>query len=101
MTKSPIINALLAAAYIVGLVSLMSLFVDSKVEEIMPFLLPILMISLFTLSAAVMGAIFFYQPFRMYFEGEKQQAFTLAAHTVGAFAVLVAALLTVVITFAA
>lgn len=100
MTKNPILNALLAAAYIAGLVGLMSLFVDSKVEQTAPLLLPVLMISLFTLSAAVMGSIFFYQPFRMYFDGQKQEAATLVAQTIGAFGVMVVLLLGVVIFLA-
>lgn len=101
MTKNPILNALLAAAYIGAIVGALSLFVDSEVEHIAPFLLPALMLSLFTLSAAVMGSIFFYQPFRMYFDGQKEQAVRLVALTIGAFAVLVAALLAVVISLAA
>ena len=100
MTKNPILNALAAAAYIIGLVGAMSFFVDSKVEEIAPLLIPVLLLSLFTLSAAVMGSIFFYQPFRMYFDGQKQEAVKLVAQTIGSFAVLVLALLAVVISLA-
>ena len=101
MTKNPILNALAAAAYIGGLVGLMSLFVDSKVEETVPLLIPMLLISIFTLSAAVMGSIFFYQPFRMYFDGKKEEAVKLVAHTIATFAVLVVVLLVVVIALAA
>jgi len=100
MTKNPFINALLAAGYICGLVSLMSLFVDSEVEHIVPMLIPILMLSLFTLSAAVMSIIFFYEPFRMYFDGQKQEAVTLVVKTVGYFAVFVVAVLAVTIIIA-
>lgn len=100
MTKNPILNALLAAAYIAGIIGALSLFVDSQVEQTAPLLIPALLLSLFTLSAAVMGAIFFYQPFRMYFDGQKEQAVKLAAQTIGAFAVLVIALLAVVIVLA-
>ena len=100
MTKNPILNALAAAAYIAGLIGALSLFVDSKVETTAPLLLPALMVSLFTLSAAVMASIFFYQPFRMYFDGQKEQAVKLAAQTIGVFAVLVIALLAVVIVLA-
>lgn len=101
MTKNPFINALLAAGYICGLVSLMSLFVDSEVEHVVPMLIPILMVSLFTLSAAVMSIIFFYEPFRMYFDGQRQEAVTLVVKTVGCFAVFALAVLGVAITIAA
>lgn len=100
MTKNPILNALAAAAYIGILVGALSTFVDSEVEHIAPLLLPMLMISLFTLSAAVMGSIFFYQPFRLYFDGQKQEAVKLLVQTIGVFAILVVALLAVVITLA-
>lgn len=101
MTKNPFVNALLAAGYICGLVSLMSLFVDSEVEHLVPMLIPILMLSLFTLSTAVMGMIFFYEPFRMYFDGQKQEAVTLVVKTVGYFAAFALAVLVVAITIAA
>ncbi len=100
MTNNPIVNALLAAAYIGALVGALSTFVDSSLEQTAPLLIPLLMISLVTLSAAVMGVIFFYQPFRMYFDGQKEQAVKLVAQTIGAFAAMVIALLAVVITLA-
>lgn len=100
MTKNPFINALLAAGYICGLVSLMSLFVDSEVEHVVPMLIPILMLSLFTLSAVVMSMIFFYEPFRMYFDGQKQEAVTLVVKTVGYFAAFAAVLLATTILIA-
>lgn len=97
MTKNPIINALAAAAYIGGLVQLMSLFVDSKVEVVAPLLIPMLMIGLFTLSAAVMALIFFYQPFQMYFDGEKKGAITLVLQSIGTFAVVVIVLFGIIV----
>lgn len=100
MTKNPFINALLAAGYICGLVSLMTLFVDSEVEHLVPMLIPILMLSLFTLSTAVMGMIFFYEPFRMYFDGQKAEAFSLVLKTVGCFAAFAAVLLATAIIIA-
>ena len=101
MTKNPFINALLAAGYICGLVSLISLFADSEVEHVVPLLIPVLMLSLLTLSAAVMGAIFFYEPFRMYFDGQKQEAVTLIAQTIGCFALFAASVLAAAIIIAA
>lgn len=100
MTKSPFVNALLAAGYICGLVSLMSLFVDSEVERTVPLLIPILMLSLLTLSAAVMSIIFFYEPFRMYFDGQKQEAIMLVGKTVGVFALFALTVLAITIVIA-
>ncbi len=101
MTKNPFVNALLAVGYICGLVSLMTLFVDSEVEHVVPMLIPILMLSLFTLSAAVMSMIFFYEPFRMYFDGERREAIALVGKTIVCFAVFAFTLLLVAIIIAA
>jgi heme O synthase-like polyprenyltransferase len=48
----------------------------------------IAVISLFTLSAAVMGYIFCYQPAQLYFDNKKKQAIKLFIQTVIAFAVM-------------
>lgn len=91
MTKNPIINALSAALYIAGVVSI--LFFGSQFEgEVETILIPIAMLSLFSLSAAVMAFIFFYQPVTMYVEGEKKAAVKLLVQTIGAFAGVTAVL---------
>ena len=74
MTKNPFINALTAVTYIVVLVSIMNLIPDNGFDSsIVEFVAPILVISLFTLSAAVMGYVFCYQPLRLYLDGKKEQ----------------------------
>ena len=87
MIKYPLINAFAAFLYIVIVVSTMHY--GSKIlghgETIF---IPMAMLSLFTLSAAVMGYIFFYQPFQLYFDGEKKKAANLFLQTVFIFAVL-------------
>ncbi|MES2953488.1 MAG: hypothetical protein V4674_02920 [Patescibacteria group bacterium] len=89
MTKNPLTNALTAALYIVGIVSLMY-FGSTFVESEDTVLIPMAMLSLFTLSAAVMATVFFYQPISLLLEGEKESAFKLALHTIGYFAVITA-----------
>ena len=87
MTKNPILNALAAGAYI----SIISLVMNwgTKIAPKGPtFLAPIAVISLFTLSAAVMGYLFCYQPIQLYFEGKKKQAVTVFLQTVLAFGCL-------------
>ncbi len=49
------------------------------------YIMPVMVISLFTLSAAVMGYIFLYQPIRMYFDNKKEEAVSLFLKTVGSF----------------
>ena len=90
MTRNPFLNAVLAAAYIVLVVTIISFFVDGTEEgagdEVM--LVPIAMLSLFVLSAAVMGYVFLYQPFALWSDGKRQEALTFFFKTVGAFALI-------------
>lgn len=96
MNKNPFINALLAAGYIVIIVRVMTLFTDnpSGGAQVPSLLIPMVMLSLFTLSAAVMGYLFVYEPGRLYLEGKKQEALKFFFSTVGTFAVITAALVT-------
>lgn len=86
MTKKPVLNALAAAAYILALVSLMTWGTSIASSKPDSFLAPVGMISLFTLSAAVMGYIFCYTPLMLYFDGKKKQAVQLFLQTVAFFA---------------
>ena len=59
-------------------------------------LAPVTMLSLFVLSAAIMGILFVYEPLRLFLENQKQQALSFLLKTVGTFAcfvVILAALL--------
>ena len=85
MTKNPLINALSASVYIVLIVSIMNY--GSKVfDNSDPTLAPVVFISLFTLSAAVMGYLFCYQPIQLYFNQQQKQAAQLFIQTVLSFA---------------
>jgi hypothetical protein len=93
VTKNPYLNALGAIAYIVAIVLVIRYglaVADGREETIM---IPIAMISLFTLSAAVMGYIFLLQPIRMYLDGERKEAVDLFLKTVVVFAGFVMMLL--------
>jgi hypothetical protein len=57
-----------------------------KVGPIPGVLAPIVMLSLLVLSASVMGMIFFYQPVRMYLDGNKSDAVSLLVRTIVSFA---------------
>jgi len=61
------------------------------------FLAPIAIISLFTLSAAVMGYLFCYQPVQLYFEDKKKPAVKLFLQTVAVFSCIT--ILTLVLLF--
>lgn len=85
MTKNPFLNSLAASIYI-ALVVLLINFLSKTEESQSFFVIPLMMISLFTLSAAMMAYIFCYQPLRMYLEGEKEKSIKLFLQTVGIFA---------------
>jgi hypothetical protein len=96
MSKNPILNALAATAYIFVLVIVMT-FGSRLTPHPNVIVMPVAMISLFTLSAAVMGYLFCYQPIQLYFDGKKKQGVNLFLHTVIAFACVV--VLTLVLLF--
>ena len=88
MSKNPFFNALAATGYI----SLVALLM-SNAEKIFghngkTILIPIAMVSLFTLSATVMSYIFGSQPLQLYLDGKKKEGVNLFVKTVGIFAML-------------
>jgi hypothetical protein len=92
MTKNPLINALVATAYIVLVASVM--FFGTKFAGPSNSLIaPVAVISLFTLSAAIMGFVFGYQPAMLYFDGQKKQAVNLFLQTVCIFGAITALIL--------
>jgi hypothetical protein len=91
MTKSPFLNAGAAAIYIAAVASFLFYGVE-RIDEVDTILIPMAMLSLFVLSATIMGLVFFYQPVRLYLNGEKDEAARLLLKTVGIFAGFVALL---------
>lgn len=87
MTKNPVINALSASAYIFLVVTVMNSLMKYAPKED-GFLAPVLALSMFTLSAAVMGYIFGSQPLQLFLDGKKKEAVKLFLQTVGAFALV-------------
>ncbi|MCL4374877.1 hypothetical protein M1523_03365 [Patescibacteria group bacterium] len=85
MSRNPILNGLSASAYIVVLVLVMN-FGTKLAPRSSQLVAPVAVVSLFTLSAAVMGYIFCYQPIQLYFDGKKKAAAQLFLRTVAVFA---------------
>lgn len=86
MTKNPFINALSALVYIFVVVFVMNYLTGHVDDSGQEFIVPITILSMFTLSAAMMGYIFLLQPLRMYLDGDKQGGVKLFLHTIGVFA---------------
>lgn len=96
MTKNPYINALIAYVYI-SLVVLGMTFAGQAMPKADTFLMPVGMISLFTLSAAVMIWLFIIQPFELYTSGEKKGAIAFFIKSIASFALLTILTLLVII----
>lgn len=86
MTRNPFYNALLAIAYIVGIVSLISLAPHAFASEKDNIFIPMGMLSLLVLSVAVMAYLFFYEPVILLLDGKRDAAVKLFLHTIGIFA---------------
>lgn len=96
MKLNPFINALAASVYIVAVVLLIQSFqAFSSVKD--TIIIPIFMLSLFVLSAAVMGLLFLFQPLRLYFDNRKKEAGVFFLKTLGAFACFVGLFLIILI----
>jgi hypothetical protein len=85
MTKNPFINALIAIAYIAVVASFMY-YGGRTIGPVSGLIMPVAMLSLFVLSAAFMGLVFFYHPVQMYFDGDKKGSLSLLTKTVAVFA---------------
>ena len=86
-TPTPLRNALFAALYIAGIVSVINLFgtfLSDKPDN--SFMAPIVILSLLVLSTALMGYLFVGEPLRMYIDGQKKEALTFFWKTIGIFA---------------
>lgn len=85
--KKPFLHALSASSYIVLIVSLINFFQGGTKED--TILAPIVMLSLLVFSVAFMAFVFFYEPIRMYGEGDKKGALEFFGKTLACFACLV------------
>ena len=90
MIKNPFINALAAAGYIV--VIAFFFFYGTRYLRNSPdtILAPITMLSLFVLSASIMGYLFLGRPLQLYLDGDKKGAVVAFAKMVGFFAAITA-----------
>ena len=96
MIKNPYLNAFMALGYIALIILVINKTSSIAANTPDTLLAPVTMLSLFVLSAAIMGILFVYEPARLFLENQKQQALSFLLKTVGTFAcfvVILAALL--------
>lgn len=84
MTKNPILNALAASLYIILIASFM-FFAMNHTGPDNSVVVPVVVLSLFTFSAAAMGYIFLAQPLQLYLDGKKKEAVKLFIQTLAIF----------------
>ncbi len=84
--KKPFLRALGGAVYIVLIVLLIQFFGHALSGKQDTIIIPMVMLSLFVLSAATMGYLFLSEPLYLLSENRKQDAITFFAKTVGIFA---------------
>lgn len=87
MTKNPFINAVAASVYI-SLVATIMNYGSRMFGEADTMVTPVAVLSLFVLSAAVMGYIFLSKPLQLYLDGKKKEGVNLFLGTVAVFAVI-------------
>ena len=85
MTKNPFINATASIMYII-LVAFVMFYGMDHTKAGNSVVIPIAVLSLFSLSAALMGYFFLYQPVLFYLDGKKKEATTLFVQTLLVFA---------------
>lgn len=93
--NTPLMRAVAAAAYIVGIVFVihgLSRFEDN-------LLFPMTFLSLLVLSALAMGYLFVWEPLRLYLDNKKEEAVKFFVRTVGYFAVFAVAIACAAILF--
>jgi len=95
MNKKPVLNGLLASVYIF-IVSMVMTFGGRLANKPDTFFAPVLFISLFTLSAAIMGYLFVFEPIQLLIAGKKQQAVKHFLQTTGTFGLITLVVLALV-----
>lgn len=98
MKINPFINALGAVAYILAVVGIITLLQSPNTPD-KGMLAPVFLLSLLTLSAATMAFLFFYQPFKLYFDNHRKEALVYFMKTLGYFGLVVVALFSLLFYF--
>lgn len=88
MIKNAFINAILAEAYIILVVLIINYIGKYEHVENGTIIIPIAVLSLFVLSAAIMGYLFVFKPADVYLNGEKDTAVKLFLYTLLIFTII-------------
>jgi hypothetical protein len=89
--KEPFLHALGAVIYIVVIVLVVQAINFALKSQNGTIVIPMTMLSLFVLSAAIMGYLFLAEPLQLFMNDRKQEAVAFFAKVVGIFACFVVA----------
>jgi len=89
LAKYGLLHSVLATAYI-SLIALLLNYGTVFFAEGKNVIIPIFMLLLFVLSAAVMGILIFGKPAMLYLDGAKKEAIKLLSYTIGFLFVITA-----------
>lgn len=92
--KNPYLNSVFAEVYIILVATVMHFI--SKPNTPDTFFDPVAALSLFVLSASVMGYLFVGEPLQLFLNGEKKQAVSFFMKTVLTFAIITAIALVII-----
>lgn len=94
---NPFLNAAGASLYIVLIVNVIHAF-ERFAEPKDTLLAPITMLSLFVVSAAIMGFLFVYKPLTLYIDGQRQESLSFFLKTHGTFVLFALAFVGLLLT---
>jgi hypothetical protein len=86
--KSALINSLLASLYVTVVATLMYFMGQNHIGNNNTILVPIVMILLFLLSAAITSWLIFGKPAQLFLEGKKKEAISMVGYTIGFLAAI-------------
>lgn len=92
MISNPLVHAFVAAGYISLIVSLL-FYTEGLDASSLGIIAPITFLSLFVLSAALMGYCILYQPLRLLIEGKHAEATAFFFSTLASFALITLAII--------
>ena len=87
MFKQGLLHAALALAYITLIGTVVSNN-EHRFDSLPKIFIPIYVLSMLVVSAAVMGMLIFGKPVMLYIDGKKREAITLVISTIGSLAAL-------------
>ena len=83
--KTPTAHAVSAILYVILVVGIINRLASIGHDKPDTIFIPVFMLSLFVLSAAIMGFLFMYRPLSLFLDGKKKEAVEFFWKTVGIF----------------